>query len=36
MNIPSIFKFESFIIKQIRENCEEIKTIKFSYSPETI
>ena len=36
MRIPSIFEFESFVIKQIRENCEEIRTIKFSYSPETI
>ena len=36
MNISSINKFEHFIEKQIRENCEEIRTIKFSYSPETI
>ena len=36
MNISSINEFEYFVEKQIRENCEEIRTIKFSYSPEII
>ncbi len=36
MNIKDMNQFEHFVEKQIRENCFEIKTIKFSYSPEMI
>jgi len=36
INLASIIKFESFIIKQVEEYCEGIKSVRFSYSPESI
>lgn len=35
-NIKNMREFEDFVADQIKENCPEVRSIRFSYSPESI